>query len=112
MIHKVFRVEHSMPNIIFYDNNCGLYRHLVAVGDNLYKTIGLLVDIFHRQCKHKKSDIECSVHCNPYNFPDVVGPDGKTWLFNSSIAERTNVWFGGYHAMLREMGVVKFNFFS
>ena len=46
-----------------------------------------------------------------HNFPDVVGPDGKTWLFNSSIAEQTNVWLGGYHAMLREMGTVKFNFF-
>ncbi|KIM75798.1 hypothetical protein PILCRDRAFT_798649 [Piloderma croceum F 1598] len=65
MIHKVFRIEHSMPNIIFYDNNCGLYRHLVAVGDNLYKTVGLPVDVFHWQCKHRKSDIECSVHCRP-----------------------------------------------
>jgi hypothetical protein len=111
MIHRVFRIDHSMPNIIFYDNNCGLYRHLVAVGDNLYKTVGLPVDVFHWQCKHNKSDIECSVHCNPYNFPDLVGPDGKSWVFNSSVVEQTNVWFGGYHAMLREMGVVKFNFF-
>ena len=111
MIHRVFRIDHSMPNIIFYDNNCGLYRHLVAVGDNLYKTVGLPVDVFHWQCKHNKSDVECSVHCNPYNFPDLVGPDGKSWVFNSSVAEQTNVWFGGYHAMLREMGVVKFNFF-
>ena len=55
MIHKVFHVERSMPNIIFYNNNCGLYRHLVAVGDNLYKTVGLPVDVFHWQCKHKKS---------------------------------------------------------
>src|SRR5712675_1000559 len=60
MIHKVFCIEHSMPNIVFYDNNCGLYRHLVAVGDDLYKTVGLPVDVFHWQCKHKKSDIECS----------------------------------------------------
>ena len=104
-----------MPNIIFYNNNCRLYRHLVTGGDDLYKTVGLPVNIFHWQCKHKKSDIECSVHCNPHNFPDLVGSDGicKTWVFNSSIAEQTNVWFGRYiyHAMLREMGVVKFNFF-
>ena len=114
MIHKVYHVENSMPNIIFYNNNCRLYRHLVTGGDDLYKTVGLPVNIFHWQCKHKKSDIECSVHCNPHNFPDLVGSDGicKTWVFNSSIAEQTNVWFGRYiyHAMLREMGVVKFNF--
>jgi hypothetical protein len=111
MIHKVFRIEHSMPNIIFYDNNCGLYRHLVAIGDDLYQTVGLPVDVFHWECKHKKSDVECSVHCNPFNFPELIGPDSKSWVFNSSIAEQTNVWFGGYHAILREMGVVKFNFF-
>ena len=100
-----------MPNIIFYDNNCGLYWHLVADGDNLYKKLGLPIDVFHWDCKHKKSNIECSVHCNPHSFPDLLVPDGKTWLFNSSIAEQTNVWLGGYHAILREMGVVKFNFF-
>ena len=73
--------------------------------------MGLPVDVFHWQCKHNKSDVECSVHCNPYNFPKLVGPDSKSWVFNSSIAEQTNVWFGGYHAILREMGMVNFNFF-
>jgi hypothetical protein len=100
-----------MLNIIFYDNNCGLFRHLVGDGDDLYKTVGLPVDVFHWDCKHKKSDIECSVHCNPHNFPDLLGPDGKMWLFNSSIAEQTNVWLGGYHAILWEIRVVKFDFF-
>jgi hypothetical protein len=32
-------------------------------------------------------------------------------MFNSPIAEQTNVWLGGYHAMLQDMAVVKFNFF-
>jgi hypothetical protein len=73
--------------------------------------VGLPVDVFHWDCKRKKSDIECSVHCNPHNFPDLLGPDGKTWLFNLSIAEQINVWLGGCHASLQEMGVVKFNFF-
>ena len=105
MIHKVFCVEHSMLNIIFYDNNCGLYQHLVAAGDDLYKTAGLPIDVFHWECKYN------SVHCNLFNFPNLVGADGKSWVFNSSIAEQTNVWFSSYHAMLREMGLVKFNFF-
>jgi len=89
-----------MPNIIFYNNNCGLYRHLVAEGDDLYKQVGLPVDVFHWECKHKKSDVECSVHCNPHNFPDLLAPDGNGWMFNSSIAEQMNIWLGGYHAML------------
>jgi hypothetical protein len=100
-----------MPNIIFYDNNCGLYQHLVADSDDLYKKVGLPIDVFHWDCKHKKSNIECLVHCNPHSFPDLLRPDGKTWLFNSSIVEQTNVWLGGYYTILREMGVVKFNFF-
>lgn len=37
--------------------------------------------------------------------------DGDEWRFNSSIAEQTNVWFGGYHSMCREMQVDRFNFF-
>jgi len=81
----------------------------IADGGDLYQKFGLHVDVFHWDCKH--TDIECSVHCNPHNFPDFVGPDGKTWVFNSSIVEQTNVWLGGYHAILWEMGVVKFNFF-
>jgi hypothetical protein len=35
----------------------------------------------------------------------------KGWRFNSSIAEQTNVWLGGYHAICREMTVDKYNFF-
>ncbi len=35
----------------------------------------------------------------------------KQWYFNSSIAEQTNVWLGGYHAICREMLVDKYNFF-
>jgi len=32
-------------------------------------------------------------------------------FFNSSIAEQTNVWLGGYHSICREMLVDKYNFF-
>jgi hypothetical protein len=36
--------------------------------------------------------------------------DGK-WYFNTSVAEQVNVWFGGYHSMVREMLPVKYDFF-
>lgn len=33
------------------------------------------------------------------------------WFFNTSIAEQTNAWLGGYHSMCREMLPAKFDFF-
>ena len=35
----------------------------------------------------------------------------KTMYFNSSIAEQTNVWLGGYYAICQEMLVDKYTFF-
>jgi hypothetical protein len=100
-----------MPDIIIYDNGCGLYRYLVATGNKLHETVGFPVDVFHWKCKHKQSDEACSVHCNPTCFPELLGEDGKTWWFNSSIAEQTNVWMGGYHPIVREMKADKYNYF-
>jgi hypothetical protein len=111
MLRKVFRTEGSMPDIVFYDNNCTLYKHLARINDPLIETVGFPVDVFHWQCKHKKEGVECSCHCSPLQFPELIGADGTGWYFNSSIAEQTNVWLGGFHAILREMGATKFNFF-
>ncbi|KAF7308041.1 hypothetical protein MKEN_01166400 [Mycena kentingensis (nom. inval.)] len=111
MLKKVFHPQGSMPDIVIYDNNCTLYKHLAAKNDDLILTVGFPVDVFHWECKHKKDGIECSYHCSPLFFPELKGADGKAWFFNSSIAEQTNVWLGGYHSILREMGCVKFNFF-
>jgi hypothetical protein len=40
----------------------------------------------------------------------MIGPDGK-WRFNTSICEQTNIWFGGYIAIVRDMEVTRYNFF-
>jgi hypothetical protein len=40
----------------------------------------------------------------------MIGPDGK-WRFNTSICEQTNVWFGRYMAIVRDMEVMRYNFF-
>ncbi|TFK78421.1 hypothetical protein K466DRAFT_579374 [Polyporus arcularius HHB13444] len=114
MLKKKHLMPGSMPRIVCYDNNCGLYKWCAAhayEGEALHLKVGLPVDVFHWTCKHKKSDIECSVHCNPHMFPDIIGPDGKTWYFNTSAAEQTNVWFGGYHAIVHEMSADKYDFF-
>jgi len=36
--------------------------------------------------------------------------NGK-WVFNSSAAEQTNAWIGGFLAIVREMRVERYNFF-
>jgi hypothetical protein len=78
--------------------------------DPYFRNIGLSVDVFHFKCKHSVTDEFCQAHCNPASFPELATDEGK-WHFNSSIAEQTNVWLGGYHAMCREMRVDRYTFF-
>jgi len=43
-------------------------------------------------------------------YPELM--DALTaWFFNTSIAEQTNAWLGGYHSMCREMLPAKYDFF-
>ncbi|KAJ3866310.1 hypothetical protein EV359DRAFT_36897 [Lentinula novae-zelandiae] len=100
-----------LPDVSFYDNNCRLYRYLRAHDDPLLGKLALPVDVFHWKSKHKKSDIDCSYHCSPYSFPELRINEHGQWYFNSSIAEQNNIWLGGYHSMLREMGHVKYDYF-
>ena len=59
--------------------------------------------------KHKESDDFCGQHCNPALFEELM-VDGK-WRFNSSAAEMTNAWFGGFHSIVREMRRDRYDFF-
>jgi hypothetical protein len=43
--------------------------------------------------------------------PELLREGGKAWYFNSSIAEQTNVWLGGYHSICREMSQDRYEFF-
>ncbi|KAL1952122.1 hypothetical protein VTO73DRAFT_1271 [Trametes versicolor] len=110
LLRKKYVVPGTLPRFCFYDNCCGLYMHSQAQGETLHLEMGMPVDVFHWKTKHKKSNVACSVHCNPYNYPELIAPDER-WFFNSSIAEQTNVWFGGYHAIIREMGAIYYDFF-
>jgi hypothetical protein len=67
------------------------------------------VDVFHFKCKHKEADKFCGQHCNPALFPQLQTSDGK-WTFNSSVAEQTNVWFGRFQPIVREIRVDRYNF--
>ncbi|KAF8074791.1 hypothetical protein FPV67DRAFT_1408151 [Lyophyllum atratum] len=108
MIERTFH-EDIKPNHIFFDNNCTLAK---MVHDNeFFDDIGLTVDVFHFKSKHSENDTFCQLNCNPEAFEELKGDGGKGWYFNSSIAEQTNVWLGGYHSICREMLVERYNFF-
>ncbi len=106
----IYQRPEDLPDVIFFDNNCQLQAHLQAQADTYFKDIILPVDVFHFKSKHKLTDEFCQKHCNPAQWPQLAGPDGK-WVFNSSVAEQVNVWAGGYIAIVREMLPHRFEFF-
>ncbi|OJT10707.1 hypothetical protein TRAPUB_12773, partial [Trametes pubescens] len=111
LVRTTFPLKERLPRVLVYDNNCQLYKHSRASGETLHTEIGLPVDVFHWKCKHKKTDEACAVHCNPYAYPELRVDDDGNWFFNTSIAEQTNVWAGGFAPILREMIAVKYDFF-
>ena len=108
MIKHMFHND-IKPDHIFFDNNCTLAK--MVKDDPFFKDIGLTVDVFHFKSKHSETDTFCQEHCNPAAYPELISEDGKGWYFNSSIAEQTNVWLGGYHSICREMLMDKYIFF-
>lgn len=110
MIKRTFTASRLKPDHIFFDNNCSVSKMVHSNGDRYFDNIGLTVDVFHFKCKHSENDLWCQQHCNPVGIPKLLRDDG-TFYFNSSIAEQTNVWLGGYHSICREMLVDKYNFF-
>ncbi|KAJ7741865.1 hypothetical protein B0H16DRAFT_1323588 [Mycena metata] len=105
-----FPTPESTPEFFIFDNNCKLDAHQRAIHDDHFKNTGKPVDVFHFNCKHKVTDLHCQRYCNPAAFREMIGADGK-WRFNTSICEQTNVWFGGYIAIVRDMEVTRYNFF-
>ncbi|THV06144.1 hypothetical protein K435DRAFT_816015 [Dendrothele bispora CBS 962.96] len=99
------------PELLVYDTACSLAKQLEATPDNWWEDIGLVVDVFHFLNKHKTTHEYCQKYCNPIRFPELVDEKTGKWWFNTSVAEQANVWMGKYGPILREMGVVKYNFF-
>ena len=106
---KLFPTPQSLPGVNFFDNNCHLKKHLHATGNHYFDRCALPVDVFHMKTKHRESDNFCNEWCNPARFPDLI--DNGKWCFNSSAAEMTNAWFGGFKAIVRDMRVDRYNFF-
>jgi hypothetical protein len=111
---RLFPTQASLPHVIWHDNNCKI-RAMLENDENPYyrdyfKACALPVDVFHFKSKHKQSDIFCGTFCNPYQWEELRTSDNK-WRFNSSAAEQSNVWFGAYQAIVREMQAVRYEFF-
>ncbi|KIJ36555.1 hypothetical protein M422DRAFT_61158 [Sphaerobolus stellatus SS14] len=107
---QLFPIQHSLPNVMWYDNNCGMQAMLRADNDEYFNDCALPVDVFHFKSKLKEQDVFCSMFCNPYILKDLVD-EKEQGDFNSSAAEQTNAWLGGFHAILRDMHVERYNFF-
>lgn len=94
------------PEILFFDNVCGLRKHLKACPDrSILDRMAIVVDAFHFG-GHKESDGDCKMHCDPSKFPVLKKADGS-WLFNSSAAEQANMWFGRFQSKVKEMNVIR-----
>ena len=104
---EVYAYGHR-PEHLVYDNNCH-FKKFVA-NDSFFDDMGLTVDVFHFDKKHKATDLYCQTHCNPVLYPELRKAQGG-WQFNTSIAEQTNRWLTGFAAICQEMVMDKFNFF-
>jgi hypothetical protein len=98
-----------MPYLV-YNDACHLHR--IIQNNPHWSNTATPIDVFHHQ--RKPTYLHCQTHCNPANFPDLVDsskPGENGWIFNTSIAEQTNGWIGGYQSMVRLMEPVWYNFF-
>ncbi|KAJ7065822.1 hypothetical protein C8F01DRAFT_1218892 [Mycena amicta] len=106
----LFPTQRSLPQVIWHDNNCRIVAMLRKDKDSYFQGCALPVDVFHFKCKHKESDVDCGRYCNPYLYADLRTENGQ-WRFNSSAAEQTNAWFGGFQAIVQEMSAERYDFF-
>ncbi len=109
MVKNAFSVPGACkPEHIFYDTNC-LARQQ-AEKDPWFNGIGMCVDAWHFRNKHAVTHQYCQLNCNPAQYPELID-SSNSWFFNTSAAEQTNGWLGGYHSMCREMLPAKYDFF-
>lgn len=95
-----------MPEYTFYDKACILLRHLRKQGDTYFEgKMAFVVDIFHAWKCHKGTDKYCNKHCNPAKFAEVF--INNKCVFNTSAAEQTNAWFGGFATIVAQMHIIQ-----
>ncbi|KAG1738148.1 uncharacterized protein EDB91DRAFT_1249466 [Suillus paluster] len=97
MIEKMFTLLRARkPQHMIYDSNCNTLHEVESRKITFFEGMGMCIDAFHHKTKHKASDVLCHERCDMKAYPELLDDNGK-YYFNSSIAEQTNVWFGGFH---------------
>jgi hypothetical protein len=89
--------------MMWHDNNCSLAAMLAGSGNTYFDQVALLVDVFHFKSKHKVTNVFYGQFCNPAWWPELMDEKTGKWVFNSSVAEQVNLWFGGFRAMTHIM---------
>lgn len=100
----------GLPEVIFYDNACNLVR-VIHNGDKSavpFENTVIPVDPFHHR-SHKESDEFCQMYTDPKKFPDLQ--ENGSWIFNASAGELSNIWYGGFASMCRNMEATRYEFF-
>ena len=100
----------NMPQVVFYENACKLLAHIFnsEERDLFFQSI-VVVDACHFK-NHKESDCFCRRWTDPNSFPQLKTQQGG-WVFNSSAAELTNIWYGKFASICRNMSPVQYEFF-
>ena len=112
MVKNAFSVPGvQKPEHLIYDSNCDAKQQAMASKDLYFKKMGMCVDVWHFLNKHKVMHTFCQENCNLAMYLELQDDEGKGWFFNTSVAEQTNAWLGGYHSICREMLPAKYNFF-
>ncbi|KAJ7176348.1 hypothetical protein C8R43DRAFT_1084702 [Mycena crocata] len=103
---KAFSVPGAIkPEHFIYDTNCDAKQQVNAHPDDWswWADVGMTVDVFHFLNKHNVGHTFCQANCNPMAYPELLKEDGKTWYFNTSVAEQTNMLPTKYNFFLDEM---------
>ncbi|KZT62164.1 hypothetical protein CALCODRAFT_418449, partial [Calocera cornea HHB12733] len=115
-VMSIFPTLASMPDVLFFDNNCNLRRHLENRAEEVRQHFAhtlLVVDVFHWDRKHKLGrDNYCTTYCNPAAYTELLDQTKRNkWLFNSSACEQANSWLRKFASQTRKMTAVRFEFF-
>ncbi|EGG08161.1 uncharacterized protein MELLADRAFT_84934 [Melampsora larici-populina 98AG31] len=100
----------GLPEVIFYDNACNLLK-VIHNGDRdpaPFKHSIIPVDPFHHRA-HKETDEFCQRYTDPKKFPDLQ--ENGSWIFNASAGELSNIWYGGFASMCRNMQATRYKYF-
>jgi len=79
MIEKVMSIPGAhKPDHIIYDSCCLVKQQ--AQGNPWFADIGMCVDPWHLENKHKTTHKYCRINCNPKDYPELLtGQQPRYW---------------------------------